>query len=228
VTQTLANTCKYCKKTFSKESVLAVHLCEPKRRAKQKNEVGVQLGFQAYLRFYEMTQGSAQTKTYEQFSESPYYSAFVKFGQYLVQIRCVNAKMFTDYLLKEGKKLDHWTKDVHYNEWLAAHLKKEHPNDALSRTLTELQMVADEYGFQLSESFSKISPNKLCMMIINGRVSPWVLYNCDSGIAALAALNDEQVKMIFRWIDPNFWQHKFKDYIADTEFIKDILSKAGL
>jgi hypothetical protein len=220
--------CKHCEKSFSKESTLLVHMCESKRRAQQEKDTGVQLGFRAYLRFYEMTQGSAKTKTYADFSDSAYYSAFVKFGQYLVQIRCVNTGLFTDYLLKESKKLDQWTKDIFYDEWLYTHLRKEHPSDALERSLTELQTAADEAGVQLAESFTKISSNKLCNMIVNGRVSPWVLYNCNSGVNFLASLNTEQVKLVFKWIEPTFWQHKFTDFVADVEFNKSVLATAGL
>jgi len=83
--------CKYCNKSYVKESTLAAHLCEPKRRWQQQNEAGVQLGFKAYLRFYEITQGSAKLKTYEDFIGSPYYLAFVRFGRYLIGIRAVNS-----------------------------------------------------------------------------------------------------------------------------------------
>ena len=65
--------CRYCKKEFRKESTLAAHLCEPKRRWQQEKETGVQLGFRAYLRFFEITQGSAKLKTYGDFVASPYY-----------------------------------------------------------------------------------------------------------------------------------------------------------
>ena len=68
--------CKYCGKEFRKESSLAVHLCEPKRRWQQEKEVGVQLGMQAYLRFYEMTQGSAKMKTYADFVVSGVFLQF--------------------------------------------------------------------------------------------------------------------------------------------------------
>ena len=91
--------CKYCGKEFRKESSLAVHLCEPKRRWQQEKEVGVQLGMQAYLRFYEMTQGSAKMKTYADFVVSPYYRAFVKFGRHMVGIRAVNPRTFIDYVI---------------------------------------------------------------------------------------------------------------------------------
>ena len=100
-----AYTCRYCTKTFRKESSLAVHLCEQKRRYQDESDAGVQLGFRAYLRFYEITQGSARLKTYADFAESPYYRAFVKFGRYSQSIRCVNYTQFLEWLLKNNKKL---------------------------------------------------------------------------------------------------------------------------
>ena len=45
-----------------KESSLLVHSCDPKRRRLSKDEAGVRLGFQAYIRFYETMQGSLETK----------------------------------------------------------------------------------------------------------------------------------------------------------------------
>ena len=98
--------CKYCDKEFRKESSLAVHLCEVKRRWKEERETGVQFGLQAYLRFYEMTQGSAKMKSYADFVASPYYRAFVKFGRHMVAIRAVNPKVFIDWVIKENKKID--------------------------------------------------------------------------------------------------------------------------
>jgi hypothetical protein len=44
-------TCNFCKKDFAKETSIAVHMCEPKRRRMEKDERGVQLGFQAYIKF---------------------------------------------------------------------------------------------------------------------------------------------------------------------------------
>ena len=39
--------CKYCEKTYRKESTLFAHLCEQKRRWQQEKETGVQLGLKA-------------------------------------------------------------------------------------------------------------------------------------------------------------------------------------
>jgi hypothetical protein len=50
------NKCRYCERVFQRESSLAVHLCEPKRRYREQNETGVQIGLQAYLRFGKFAQ----------------------------------------------------------------------------------------------------------------------------------------------------------------------------
>ena len=223
--------CKYCNKTYSKESTLIAHLCEPKRRHQQQNETGVQLGFKAYLRFYEITQGSAKLKTYDDFVASPYYSAFVKFGRHLVAIRAVNANSFTDWLLKNNKKLDNWCKDALYLEWLQTYLRKESVQDAIERALKEMQDYADDNDKLINnfnDYFRYGNANRICHHISNGRISPWIVYNCDSGVDFLTLLNEEQIGIIMPWIDPDIWNQKFKDYAADVEWCKDILARAGL
>ena len=137
--------CRYCEKEFRKESSLMVHLCEPKRRWQQEKEVGVQLGLKAYLRFYEMTQGSAKLKSYEDFVKSPYYNAFVKWGRHCVGIRAVNPGQFLEWLLKNNKKIDHWLKDEFYVTYLHEYLRREAVQDALERALKEMQDYADDH-----------------------------------------------------------------------------------
>ena len=223
--------CRYCEKAFSKESTLAVHLCEQKRRWQQEKEVGVQLGLKAYLKFYEMTQGSAKLKSYENFVTSPYYQAFVKWGRHMVAIRGINPTAFLDWLLKNNKKIDYWLKDEFYVEYLRDYLRKEAVSDALERALKEMENYADDHpelknGF--SDYFRYGNTNRIIHHVATGRISPWIVYNCDSGVAFLDGLLDEQVAMIIPWIDPTFWNKKFQDYLADSLWVKDILKQAGL
>ena len=228
ISETTAAVCKYCSKSFRQEKTLAVHTCERKRRHQQEKEVGVQLGLQTYLKFFTATQGSSKTKSYEDFVISPYYSAFVKFGQYLVQIRAINIPAFIDWIIRQNKKLDQWTKEAYYDEYLYEYLRKEHPNDALDRSVTEMQKWADDNNTQFNDIFRAGAPNRVCNMIVNGRISPWIIYNCDSGIEFLSNLNEEQATLIIKFIDPDFWQRKFKDFVADTEFLKSVLKEANV
>ena len=88
--------CNYCERGFRKESTLLAHSCEPKRRAQQEKDAGVQLGLHAYLRFYEISQGSAKLKTYADFCKSAYYKAFTKFGRHMAE---ENDSVFNHYFL---------------------------------------------------------------------------------------------------------------------------------
>ena len=224
-------TCRYCKKDFRRESTLAVHVCETKHRWQQEKEVGVQLGLKAYLRFYEITQGGAKLKSYENFVSSPYYNAFVKFGRYCQSIRCISFSNFLDWLLKTNKKIDYWSKDSLYSEWLLEYIKREATQDAVERSLKEMVEYAETHA-ELKNGFSDYfrygNANRICYHITTGRISPWVIFNCDSGVRFLEGLREDQVEVIMPYIDPDFWQKKFKDYIADTEWVKDILNNARL
>lgn len=223
--------CIHCTKDFAKEASLTAHLCEQKRRVQQQNEVGVQLGFKAYLRFYEITQGSTKQKTYTEFATSPYYLAFVKFGRHNVGIRSVNFLQFTNWLLLNNKKLDYWCKDAVYAEWLVEYIKTEAVQDALERALKEMQQYAEEHtelknGF--ADYFRYGNANRICYHITTGRISPWVVFHCDSGVEFLAKLDPGQLGLIMPWINPAYWQRKFKDYDDDADWVKSVLRAANL
>ena len=218
--------CKYCKKEFSREKTLAVHMCEQKRRWKSKDDVGCRIGMQAYQRFYKETQGG-QTKTFEDFVKSPYYGAFVKFGWYAHQIRAVNPMQLVDYLLDQNVKIDWWNKDRYYEKYIIAHMATEPAEDAITRTINELERWAEENGVDFDQFFKIASPNKIVNLISNGRLSPWFLFNCDQGITAIANFNEEQLEIAFKWINPDSWTARFEKYPEDVEWVRAILDEAG-
>ena len=221
--------CRYCEKEFRKESTLSAHLCEQKRRWQQETETGVQFGLRAYLQFYETTQGSARLKSYEDFVNSPYYNAFVRYGRHLVAVRAINSNSFTTWLLNNNKKIDQWCKDSFYEGWLVEYLKRESPQDALERALREMEDYAGNSDIaDFSHYFMYGNTNRICHHITTGRISPWILYNCDTGIDFLNNLGEEHLAMVLAWIDPDYWGRKFKDYVADVEWCKHILKAAGL
>jgi len=219
--------CRYCEKGFSRETSLAVHVCEPKRRFLEQNEVGVQIGFQGWLRFFEITQGSAKLKTFEDFAKSPYYRAFVKFGRHCVAIRAVNTPRFLEWLVRQNKKVDHWCREAIYIEYLTDYMRSENVSDALARAVEESITWSEKTNNQSHDFLRFGNDNIICYAVANGRVSPWVLYNCDSGMEFLGRINQEQVAMIWPMIDADFWSKKFQDYMADQEYARDILKKAG-
>jgi hypothetical protein len=53
--------CEHCGKEFTRERTLMVHVCEQKRRYLQRDEKGVQVGFLAYNRFFQLVFQSHHT-----------------------------------------------------------------------------------------------------------------------------------------------------------------------
>jgi hypothetical protein len=179
--QAVKYTCQYCKKDFQRETSLSVHLCEQKQRYQSKDELGVRLGLQAYLRFYEMTQGSAKLKTFDDFATSPYYRAFVKFGRHCIAINAVNTSRFVDWVVEKNKKIDHWCRDSVYTEYLTEYMRRESVNDALARAIEFSIKWSETHGHPSHDVLRYGNSNAIAYAVSTGRISAWILYNCESG-----------------------------------------------
>ena len=138
--------CRYCGKDFKRESTLTAHLCEQKRRHQQQSETGVQWAYKAYIRFYEISQGSAKLKTYDDFADSAYYKAFVKFGRYCHVIRAINPEQFVKWVLKQNKKIDHWCKDSLYTEYLTEYMKSRYPKSEITQEVFDDDTIREMYA----------------------------------------------------------------------------------
>lgn len=219
--------CEYCKKSFVRESSIEVHMCEPKRRRINKDEAGVRIGFQAYIKFYEMMQGTAKLKTYDDFCESSYYLAFVKFGRYCVSSKVISPGRFMDWLLKNQKKIDRWCSDNLYTEYLIWYLAIEAVDDALARAIEYSIDWSEKTGNPSQDCVRYGNTNAICYAITTGRLSPWVIYSSESGQKFLSEASSDQIAMVWPYINSDVWHKKFTDYQADHEYAKDILTKAG-
>lgn len=219
--------CKYCHKPFRKESTLAVHMCEKKRRWNSKNDKAVILGMQTFIKFYKYSTDSSKEKTYEDFVESPYYSAFVKFGNYCLKTRCVKMEHFIDWVIRSGIKLDKWGTDATYSTYLDDILKKESVLDAIERAMEYSLEWGEEKNMRPEDILRYGSTNRICYAIFTGKLSPWVIYQSESGQEFLGKLNSEQSEMIWHTIDPDFWGKTFMKRMDDADIAKEVLHEAG-
>ena len=204
-----------------------VHVCEMKKRYQSQNETGIQLGLRAYQKFYEISQGSGKPKSFDDFAKSPYYRAFAKFGQYCVSIRAVNVPRFTEWLLKNNKKIDYWCKDSVYDEFLMEYVRIENSLDALHRAIEQSIRWGYETNNPPHDYLRFGNVNTICYAITSGKITGWALYNSRAGRELISGMLPEQLSMIWDWIDTDFWQKKFKDYPEETRYVKEILQEAG-
>lgn len=226
-TETETYTCHYCGSSFRQESTLTAHACEQKRRHLSRNNQDVSLGLHTYVKFYKFAQDPNKTKTFEEFVKSPYYSAFVKFAGYCLRTRCIKIEQFIDWVIRSNIKLDKWASDATYTKFLETTLKTENPLDALARAFEYSIEWGEEKNMRAEDIFRYGNTNLLCQAIVRGSITPWAVYQSDSGQEFLGKLNEEQMQMIWDIVDPDHWALVFEQKKGDTEYVREILREAG-
>lgn len=219
--------CEFCNREFLRESTIMNHLCETKRRWNDRDKHANRLGFQSWLQFYTKNSNSKKKREYLDFAKSPYYIAFVKYGNYCINANVLNVPRFTDWLLKEQIRLDTWAQDTVYNKFLVEYLRKEDAMDAVERSIVTTIELAEKDNIQARDCLRYGNRNRICHTVANGRISPWVLYHSESGIKFLESLDETQQKMILEYINPEQWAIKFKRDKDIVKEVKDLLNAAG-
>lgn len=220
--------CKYCGTKFHREKTLSTHMCVKKRRHMEIETAGSRFGFRTFQKFYELTTKSKKPKTQQEFIDSPYYTDFAKFGNHLCNLKPIYPEQYIEFVIMGGVKLKDWTKDAIYDLFVIDMIKKEPPTSATERTITEIMEWSEKNGTPFNLFFSTITANEGAYLIKTGRISPWVLYLCESGEKLMNRFSEDHSNMIGEVIDPGYWMKVFKKSNDDVEYIKALLEQAGL
>ena len=220
--------CEYCKTGFVREKTLMSHVCEKKRRALQKDEKRVRLGFYAFNQFYKLSAGAKKDKTYEEFCNSQYYNAFVKFGSFVNNVKPLYPEEYINYVVTSGVKLDQWCREEMYEKYATELIRKEGVETALERSINTMVEWAEENNSVWNHYFLYASPNRVVWHIRDGKVSPWLILNCKTGKEMLSKFNDEQLNMIYHVLDPQHWSLRFKRQKDDVKLVKDVVKRSKL
>ena len=220
--------CIHCGKKFMQEKTLFAHMCEPKRRFMQKDEKRVQAGFFAFNRYYRLAQAAKKDKTYEEFCKSSYYNAFVKFGSFVNNVNPLYPDKFIDYVIKSGVKLDHWCRDELYETYLYEMLKIEPVESAIQRSLSTMMDWGEATDARWNHYFRYASQSRIVQHIRDGKISPWVFLNCDSGKELLTSLNQDHMELITSAIDLQWWVQHIKKFKADATVVKEVCKEADI
>jgi hypothetical protein len=135
---------------------------------------------------------------------------------------------FVNWLMKEQVKLDAWCDVRKYAEFLKWLLMNEPPEQALCRSLKLLYEWHINTQKQLTDFFAHVNVHQCITWIQQGRISPWLLYNCASAEKLFVRCSPEQVMMIAQLAPVTNWKVKFLRMSADVDGIKLTLAEAGL
>jgi hypothetical protein len=80
----------------------------------------------------------------------------------------------------------------------------------------------------MTEFFACVNTNQCLSWIQQGRISPWLLYNCASAEKLFVRFSPEQLMQIAQHAPVTNWKVKFLRMGSDVDGIKMTLAEAGL
>jgi hypothetical protein len=217
--------CSFCNRIFTWEKTLFAHVCEQKRRFQSREDRHVSLAFKIFQRVCSVMKTKS---TWDHFEKSQMYGAFVKFGRYIYDIHAINPMAFVDFLLRVEAKIDQWCAPSYYDAYVRELTKIETPMDALSRNILLMQQWAQDSNEHWTDFFRKVAPAQAVAWINSGRLSPWVLFLSGSAGDLLNRLSAEQMGLISKVVDPDYWGTKMSLHPKEVDAVREILDEAGI
>jgi hypothetical protein len=193
----------------------------------EKDKPGNRIAFLSYSRFYKFNTNTKKAKTHEDFITSTYYLAFVKFGNYCADTGVINVNRYVDWLLRNQIKITDWVSDIVYQRYLVEYLRQEDAFDAIARSIESLVKLGADTSANAGDYLLWGNSNRVCYEITAGRISPWLLYHSERGKEFLGKLNEDQVKMVFEYINPELWAIQFTRKQDIVKEVASLLKKGG-
>lgn len=211
--------CSYCGKEYTRARAFEVHMCTKKQRALQRDEKRVRYGFYAYNRFNRLSCGQKKEASYEEFCNSQYYNAFVKFGSYISNVKPLYPDRYIDYVVTSGIRLKNWCDDHIYEKYVIDLVKKEPVEVGLERSINTMIEWSTDNNSVWNHYFDYVSSDKALWDIKDGKISPWLVLNTYKGKVMLSNFDNTQLDIVYSIINPDFWSKKFKSNPNDVETV---------
>jgi hypothetical protein len=174
-------------------------------------------GFVAFDMFYRYGMKSTPRK-FEDFAGSKFYSSFVKFGSYCVNVGVIDVDTYIHWLIKNGVKLNKWASDEIYMKFVQYYLKKERVERALERFVIHASKTTYFDTF-----WETASGYLIASWVETGKISPWVIMCSDRAKAAISKMNKEQLDKVAANLDVDFWVRKIQKNPSDEKWVREII-----
>lgn len=219
--------CRFCNKAFVRERTLSSHVCEKKRRSMNKDDPASRIGFNVWVNFMKyVSPMTKKEKTYDDFIKSVDYIGFIKFANYLIELKPVECEKFTAWLFKMGVRLSDWQKPGTYQLYIQEDAKKETAERALERTIIVMSEWGETTNNSWQEFFVRVAPATAMNMIVMGRISPWVIFSTDAAQILLDRMEPGQLNKVAEHIDTSWWKNKLKNQQIEVQWMNTMLSLA--
>lgn len=202
-------------------------MCERKRRWMSKDDSASRIAFNVWTDFMKyVSPNTKKAKVFDDFIRSPDYIGFVKFANYLIELRPLESDKFIQWLFKMGVRMSDWQKPGIYQLYVQEESKKETADRALERALLLMKEWSETTGENWQEFFNKIAPASAMNMVVMGRLSPWIIYSTDCAQQLLDRMEPGQIDTVAKHVDTIWWIKKLKNNPKEVQWINTTMTQA--
>lgn len=221
--------CRYCQKEFVRESTLASHLCENKRRMLAKDEKQNRIAYQSWLLFRRLTIANVKNdKSYEDFISNKFFTGFMKLAKHIIDLSLDDPENFVRFIIMNSVPMHNWQTAVVYETYVKDRTKKETVERAVERSVLNMKAWAEKTGNSWEEYFTKVSTPEAVQDIRMGRISPWCTFATDQGSRLIDRFEPGQVQQLIDYMEPQSWRAKVMRQRQDAEWVQHVFNEAKI
>ena len=176
------------------------------------------------VRLHEVCCSTDKERTTDDFIRSPDYIGFIKFANYIIQLRPTETNKFIKWLFKHSVKLSNWSKRETYSLYIQESSKLETVERAVERMVLLMKSWSEETGHSWEEYFQEVPTVTAVNSIVMGRISPWIIYSSKSAQDLLDRMEPGQLETITRSIDTEWWTKKIQKSPTEVQWCNQILN----
>jgi hypothetical protein len=192
-----------------------------------KDDSASRIAFNVWVDFMKyVSPNTKKTKVFDDFIRSPDYIGFVKFANYLIELRPLESDKFIQWLFKMGVRMSDWQKPGIYQLYVQEESKKETADRALERAVLLMKEWSETTGENWQEFFNKIAPASAMNMVVMGRLSPWIIYSTDCAQQLLDRMEPGQIDTVAKHVDTIWWINKLKNNPKEVQWINTTMTQA--
>jgi hypothetical protein len=218
--------CSFCNKNFRSEKRYAAHRCEEFKT----NEIFTTLeGKAAFIYYNEWKKAmNLPASSAQVFVRSKFYSAFLKFAKFAM-IKMLPDKIdYIKFMVSRIIPPVFWYDEDFYNLYISEFEKK--PLEyKIKISLFSLEEIASILDCDISEIYNKLRPIELIRLIVNKKISPWLLVPSKKFHNFIKdTCNTEERILLSSILKLNEWKKIISDNHQDYIFCKKIIDQYNI
>lgn len=221
--------CRYCQKSFARESTLVSHLCEQKRRVIEQGNKQNRIAYQSWLLFRRLTISNVKhDKTYEEFANNRYYTSFIKLAKHIIDLNLDDPEDFVRFIIMNSVPMRNWQTAAVYETYIKDKTKKEPVERAIERSVLNMKAWAERTNNDWQNYFQLVATPEAVQDIRMGRISPWCTFATDQGSRLIDRFEPGQIQQLIDYIEPQSWRVRVKRHQKDAEWVQEVFNQAEI